>query len=61
MGFDPELVKLLESPASRAVYLPTYHANANRGGVAAQLQADPKKQGKEKKPDRDLVMLVFPG
>ncbi len=30
------------------------------GGVAAELQADPKKQGKEKKPDENLVSLVYP-
>ena len=29
--------------------------------LLAQLQADPKKQGKEKKPDENLVSLVFPG
>lgn len=60
MGFDPNLTELMELSASRAVYLPTYDANANLGGVAAQLQSDPKKQGKEKKPDENLVKLVFP-
>jgi len=30
------------------------------GGVAAMEQADPKKRGKEKKPDVNLVSLVFP-
>lgn len=60
MGFDPNLNNLLELSASRAVYLPTYDANANRGGIAAQAQSDPKKLGKEKKPDLHLVKLVFP-
>lgn len=36
-------------------------AAANHSGVAALLQADPKKQGKEKKPDANRVSLVFPG
>jgi hypothetical protein len=29
--------------------------------LAADLQADPKKQGKEKKPDENLVRFTFPG
>ncbi len=36
------------------------NASANDGGIAAQMQADPKKLGKEKKPDENLVSLVFP-
>ena len=32
----------------------------NAGNLAAQMQADPKKQGKEKKPDRHLVSRTFP-
>ncbi len=36
-------------------------AAANHSGVAALMQADPKKQGKEKKPDVNRVSLVFPG
>ena len=30
------------------------------GNLAAQMQADPKKQGKEKKPDGNLVSRAFP-
>ena len=60
MSFEPKITELMEFSADRAVYLPTYNANANRGGVAAQLQSDPKKLGKEKKPDLYLDKLVFP-
>lgn len=35
-------------------------ASFNDGGIEAQLQADPKKLGKEKKPDTHPVSLVFP-
>jgi hypothetical protein len=33
--------------------------SAYAGSLAAQMQADPKKQGKEKKPDENLVSLIF--
>lgn len=60
MSFQAKINRPMGFSADRTVYLPTYDANANRGGVAAQLQSDPKKQGKEKKPDINLDKLVFP-
>lgn len=60
MSFEPKITELMEFSADRAFYLPTYNANANLGGVAAQLQSDPKTLGKEKKPDINLDKLVFP-
>lgn len=33
---------------------------AGASNLAAQMQAAPKKQGKEKKPDRNLVSRAFP-
>ncbi len=58
------LFNLLDSFACRIIdraALASAFAEATyEGGVAAMLQADPKKQGKEKKPDANLVSLVFP-
>jgi hypothetical protein len=50
--FDqPDCGKADEAALAEAIY---------EGGVAAIAQADPKKLGKEKKPDGNLVSLVFP-
>lgn len=60
MALDPNISRLLDQPdcgkpddaaLAEAIY---------EGGVAAMAQADPKKLGKEKKPDANLVSLVFP-
>jgi hypothetical protein len=60
MAFDPNTSTLLDPPAC-GKFDPAAWAEANyEGGVAAQLQADPKKQGKAKKPDANLVSLVYP-
>ncbi len=64
MGFDPSKRKRLDQPACGMVdyaAIAAVIAEATyEGGVAAMLQADPKKLGKEKKPDANLVSLVFP-
>ena len=64
MGFDPGKGKRLDQPASGKVDLAAIAAAfaeaTYEGGVAAMLQADPKKLGKAKKPDENLVSLVFP-
>ncbi len=58
------LLGLLDQPGTRKAnygVLASALAEATyEGGVAAMAQADPKKQGKEKKPDENLVSLVFP-
>ncbi len=62
--FDPNKTRLLDrsacGKADDAVHAASLAAATYEGGVAAMLQADPKKLGKEKKPDRNLVSLVFP-
>lgn len=62
MSFDHNLINLLVNPApwAWAKDRATLDACANNGGIAAQMQADPKKLGKEKKPDENLVSLNFP-
>ncbi len=64
MGFDPHAAKLLDQPAcgkvDQAAIAAAFAEATYEGGVAAMLQADPKKLGKEKKPDAYLVSLVFP-
>ncbi len=64
MGFDPHVAKLLDQPAcgkvDHAAIAAALAVAMYEGGVAAMLQADPKKLGKEKKPDANLVSLVFP-
>ncbi len=54
MDFDPGETEPLDFPASRV-------DRAQLDALAAQMQGDPKKLGKEKKPDIHLVSLVFPG
>ena len=61
MKFDPSLLELLGTPKPRVMDSAAINASANNGGIAAQMQSDPKKLGKEKKPDENLVSLVFPG
>jgi hypothetical protein len=64
MAFDPNITKLLDLPdcgkADDAVLAEALAEAIYEGGVAAMAQADPKKLGKEKKPDGNLVSLVFP-
>lgn len=48
---EPPIPFFVRRPLSRAAI----------NAFAAQLQAEAKKQGKEKKPDHHLVSLVFPG
>ncbi len=60
MIFDPNLTALLGDSIPRVMDCAAINAAANDGGIAAQMQADPKKLGKEKKPDENLVSLVFP-
>jgi len=64
MAFDAHTTRLFDRPAcGKADYAALAMALAAatyEGGVAAMLQADPKKLGKEKKPDTNLVSLVFP-
>jgi hypothetical protein len=60
MAFDPNIIKLLDQPACGKVDLAALAEAIYEGGVAAEMQADPKKQGKEKKPDGYLVSLAFP-
>jgi hypothetical protein len=54
------LPNLLDQPACREVDCALLAEATYEGGVAAMMQADPKKQGKEKKPDANLVSLVYP-
>ncbi len=61
MKLDPGLRELFGPPIPRVMDCAAINASANDGGIAAQMQADPKKMGKEKKPDENLVSLVFPG
>ncbi len=60
MAFKPRTNNQLDTPMcgkfDRAVWAEAIY----EGGVAAELQADPKKLGKAKKPDANLVSLVFP-
>ncbi len=60
MGFDPHIAKLLDQPACGKVDHAAIAEATYEGGVAAMMQADPKKLGKEKKPGANLVSLVFP-
>lgn len=60
MAFDPLMSILINPPACGAFDHAAWAEAVYEGGVAAQLQADPKKQGKAKKPDANLVSLVFP-
>ncbi len=64
MGFDPQVAKLLDQSTcgkvDRAAVAAAFAEATYEGGVAAMLQADPKKLGKEKKPGANLVSLVFP-
>ena len=59
MAFDLHTNNLLHPPACGAFDHAAWAEAVYEGGVAAQLQADPKKQGKAKKPDANLVSLVF--
>ena len=58
--FDPGTNNQLDPPACGKFDHAAWAEAIYEGGVAAQLQADPKKQGKAKKPDANLVSLVFP-
>ncbi len=60
MASDPDTAKLFDQPACGRVDYAALAEATYEGGVAAQMQADPKKLGKEKKPDASLVSLVFP-
>lgn len=60
MVFHININKLLDPPACGKFDHSAWAEAIYEGGVAAQLQADPKKQGKAKKPDANLVSLVFP-
>ncbi len=64
MAFDPNITRLLDKPgcgkADDAAIVEALAEATYEGGVAAMAQADPKKLGKEKKPDANLVSLVFP-
>ncbi len=53
MDFDPGDNEPSGFPASRV-------DRAELDALAVQMQEDPKKWGKEKKPDASLVRLVFP-
>lgn len=60
MRFKPNKSILLVAPAPWAFDHVAKEVTANDGSIAAQMQADPKKQGKAKKPDANLVSPVFP-
>lgn len=60
MTSDPKTSTLLETPACGKFDHAAWAEAVYEGGVAAQLQADPKKLGKAKKPDENLVSLVLP-
>ncbi len=64
MALDPDTGKLFDQPAcgkvDHAAIAAAIAEATYEGGVAAMLQADPKTSGKEKKPDANLVSLVFP-
>jgi len=60
MAFDPNTSTLLDPPDCGKFDHAAWAEAIYEGGVAAQMQADPKKQGKAKKPDANLVSLPFP-
>jgi hypothetical protein len=60
MVFDPDIARLFDQPECGEMDDAALAEAIYEGGVAAMAQADPKKLGKEKKPDVNLVMLVFP-
>jgi hypothetical protein len=59
MRFEANKSMLFVAPAPWAADHVAKDVSANDGGVAARMQADPKKLGKEKKPGVNLVRLVF--
>jgi hypothetical protein len=64
MALDSNIARLLDqldcgNPDDAAIVEALAEATYE-GGVAAMAQSDPKKLGKEKKPDANLVSLVFP-
>lgn len=60
MVFQLDMLEQLDPPACGKFDHAAWAEAIYEGGVAAQMQADPKKQGKAKKPDANLVSLVFP-
>jgi len=60
MTFDPNITRLLDQPDCGKTDDAALAEATYEGGIAAMAQADPKKLGKEKKPDANLVSLVFP-
>ncbi len=60
MRFDLDKSLLFVAPAPWAADHVASEVSANDGSIAAQMQADPKKLGKAKKPDGNLVMFDFP-
>ncbi len=65
MALDSNIARLLDQldECGKADFAALAEALAEatyEGGVAAMAQSDPKKLGKEKKPDANLVGLVFP-
>jgi hypothetical protein len=60
MALVPNTTRLLDQPDCGKADDSALAEATYEGGVAAMAQADPKKLGKEKKPDANLVSLVFP-
>ena len=60
MVFQLDIQLLLDPPACGKFDHAAWAEAIYEGGVAAEMQADPKKQGKAKKPDANLVSPVFP-
>ncbi len=60
MAQDPFITRMLNQPGCGKADDSALAEATYEGGVAAMAQADPKKLGKEKKPDANLVSLVFP-
>ncbi len=64
MALDSNIIRLHDQPesgkANDAAVIEALAEAIYEGGVAAMAQSDPKKLGKEKKPDANLVSLVFP-